>query len=663
MHTFDGRLLDLVKQLDTLGPRPTLVDTARALKEARLTLADVAAYVKPNPRSYNRSLVVLREAYEVLVMTWLPGQASVPHDHMGSLCAMQVVHGQAVEGCYHTAPDGYVDLQYETAAQSGEVMAGHDAGVHTIRNPSQTGELLITVHVYSPPLKDFHQFTPRPKPATDGRPNVPDDVPTVVVVGGGFSGSMAAAQLLRCVGQTGLPVRVALVERKGAIGEGVAYGTRESAHLLNVPAGRMSAWPDRPDDFVQWVSRRHREGVSSQDFLPRQWYGEYVRETLLATARQFDGGAKLCVVFDEVRRVARHPAGGWMVHLARGESLRAEAVVLALGHRPPADPISRQWSGPRTRLIADPWRPFAMNVVGPDEPVVILGSGLTAVDTVLSLTQQPRQTPITLVSRRGLLPQAHAAAPVPLADLQPLVSELIATPGGLRARTLLGKIKRMVRQLARGGGDWRGVVDGLRPHTETLWQAMPIAERQRFLYTIRPFWEVHRHRMALTIAERFRTLLDQGQVRLVGGRVESAQAEGDSVRLVLRERITDRLIETEAGWVVNCTGPMPSNSVESNPVIGSLIVYGFLQPDELALGIETTLDGNALAADGMEVADLFVVGTLRKPALWESTAVPELRNQAAAVADCVSGLLMERSRQQGATGLHGRSVDAVVAAC
>jgi uncharacterized NAD(P)/FAD-binding protein YdhS len=294
-----------------------------------------------------------------------------------------------------------------------------------------------------------------------------------------------------------------------------------------------------------------------------------------------------------------------------------------------------------------------MNVVGPDEPIVILGSGLTAVDAVLSLTQQPRQAPITLVSRRGLLPQPHAATPVAPFDLRPLVDELLAAPGGLRARTLLGKVKRLVRQLARTGVDWRCVVDGLRPHTGTLWQALSVAERRRFLSHVRSFWEVHRHRMAPAVAERFRGLLNRGQVQLVAGRIESAQAEGDRVRLVLRDRLKDRPVSLDAAWVVNCTGPMPSNSVESNPVIGSLIVQGLLVPDALFLGIETASDGNTLDGNGNTVADLFVVGTLRKPAFWESTAVPELRNQAAAVADRVIGLL--RQQLPGAAPAEGNA--------
>src|SRR5262249_11986885 len=153
--------------------------------------------------------------------------------------------------------------------------------------------------------------------------------------------------------------------------------------------------------------------------------------------------------------------------------------------------------------------------------------------------------------------------------------------------------------------DWRSVVDGLRPHTAPLWQSMSSAERQQFLSRLRPFWEVHRHRMALAVAEPFRALLERGAVRVVAGRVESAGAADEVVRLLVRQRGSDRLIESDAAWVINCTGPLPSNSVESNPVIGSLLVSGWLRSDELALGIDTTHSGNAIAEDGREVADLF----------------------------------------------------------
>ncbi|MCI0601082.1 MAG: FAD/NAD(P)-binding protein [Beijerinckiaceae bacterium] len=646
MPIIGPRLRNLVQKLDALGPRPSLIDLTHAVEMSRLTLADVAPYAQRNPKQYNRAPVVGRENYELLVMTWLPGQASVPHDHNGSICVMRVVEGTgAIEGHYRVAADGFADLEYEEAVRQGKVTACQDASVHAVRNASSAGQVLVTVHVYAPPLRDLRRFVPRSGGQGGRRQMVPDGIPTVVIVGGGFSGSMTAAQILRRAGRAGISINVALVERRGAVGEGLAYATRDPAHLLNVRAGGMSAWPGQPDDFVEWASRRYGHG-NPGDFYPRQWYGEYIRDTFVASAADAGKRAKFSVHLDEVRRVVGHPEGGWLVHLERGSSLRADAAVLAIGHRPPSDPIGSKWTGPRTRLISDPWRPFALNVVRPNEAAVVVGSGLTAVDTVLSLAGRPRTGVITLVSRNGLLPQAHAAAPLLPADLQALVSRLLASPGGVRARMLLQDLRRTARTLGAQGLDWRSVIDGLRPHTAQLWQAMPSRERRRFITRLRPFWEVHRHRMALPAAERFRAMLDRGEVRVIAGQVISVREDGNEVRVAVRSRENGRHIELPAGWVINCTGPMPSNSAQSNPVTGSLLAGGWLRTDELGLGVETNAAGSAIAAGGREVPDLFVVGTLRKPAFWESTAVPELREQAATAAARVLDTLMLHCQAQ-----------------
>ena len=153
-HLLSGKLAELVHKLDALGPAPTLVDLAAAMTATGLTMDDVAEFVRPNPRNYNRALVALREQYELLVMTWLPGQTSVPHDHAGSICVMQVLQAAATEGSYQVASDGYVDLDYETIVPAGEITAGQDAGVHTVLNPATSREVLVTVHAYAPPRRD-----------------------------------------------------------------------------------------------------------------------------------------------------------------------------------------------------------------------------------------------------------------------------------------------------------------------------------------------------------------------------------------------------------------------------------------------------------------------------------------------------------------------------
>ncbi len=623
-----GKLLGLVNHLDGLGPSPTLVELADALRSAQLGPADVAGYVRANAYGYNRALVCIRPAYELLVMTWTPGQASPAHDHGGSICAMQAVTGRAIEQAFFVADDGYVDPEHETAVEPGEVIAGHDAGVHTIRNDASATTELVTVHIYAPPLKDLRRFVARPR-----RPAVVTDdsasaVPTVVVVGGGFSGSMTAAQILRQ--SAGVPVKVVLAERSGAVGEGVAYSARDTCLRLNVPAGRMSAWPDDAGDFVRWATRQYGP-VAADAFLPRQWYGEYVRDTLFRAAREAGPAAELVVELDEVRRVARLPAGGWMVTLGRGTPVRADAVVLAVGHRPPADPFRAVWSGPRTRFIADPWRPMALHAVGADDPIVVLGAGLTAVDIVTSLANDgTRAGPITLVSRRGLVPQSHVAAPAPPVDM-----------AFLRDLRTIRQLVRAVRQAVadRADGDWRPIVDGIRPHTTDIWRQLPRAERQRFLSHVRQFWEVHRHRMPVAVAARFDELKRAGRVRVLAGRVTRATASDAAVRLTVCCRKAGDLIDLDAAWVINCTGPTPSNSPDSNPAIGSLLIQDHLSPDDLRIGLRTAPDGTARRPDGSDVSDLLVVGTLRKPDLWESTAVPELRSQAEAAAAQVLRLL------------------------
>ena len=527
-----------------------------------------------------------------------------------------------MEGEYTLAADGYADLEYETVVDTGRVSGGQDAGVHTVRNPSMT-ELLATVHVYAPPLKDIRRFMLRPIPSPR---RVEPRVPTVAVLGGGFSGAMTAAQLLR----HGFNVRVVLIERRGTVGEGLAYGTREAEHLLNVPAGRMSAWPDRPNDFLEWATRRDAS-VRPGDFLPRRWYGEYLRETLHGTAS--GSHAKLEVLLEEARRVARHPAGGWMVHFEHGPPLRADDVVLAIGHRPPSDPLRTLWTGPRDRFLADPWQPFDIRAIPPDESVAILGSGLTAVDTVLSLVHGRRSAPIVLISRNGLLPHSHALAPVPAAELGPFVEELFEADSSLRASTLARAIHRRARRHVAEGGDWRAIVDGLRPHTAKLWQSLSDRERTKFLARLRPYWEIHRHRMAPWIAERLSELRREGTVLLQPGQVVAADATPAGVRIDVRPRGADRTLSATYHWVINCTGPAPSNRAEASPVIGSLLVHGWVRRDPLSLGLDATSDGQSIAADGTVVPDLLVVGTLRKPLLWESTAVPELRQQAAQVAE------------------------------
>jgi uncharacterized NAD(P)/FAD-binding protein YdhS len=231
------------------------------------------------------------------------------------------------------------------------------------------------------------------------------------------------------------------------------------------------------------------------------------------------------------------------------------------------------------------------------------------------------------------MPQTHSDTHAPAFNFDSLLAELSCEP--LRINTLVKVFRKQFDSIVASGGDWRSGMDGLRQHTSKLWQRLSFSDRRRFLRHLRPFWEVHRHRTAIDVANRFKDLISRGLVKVIAGRVSAAHSDEKGVRLFVRERGEDRSLEINAAWVINCTGPSASNSEESNPVIGSLLVHDWAAADPLSLGLECNSDGNVLDTHGNPTPNLFVVGTLRKPSLWESTAVPELRVQAGNVAESI----------------------------
>lgn len=313
MSEHTSAMRDLVAALDAELEEspPDLLRLGRILDRTALGVTDVLPWISERDGTYHRATVVRRDGYELLVITWKRGQGSHPHDHTGSISALKVIAGRAAEDTFVIDDEGYAVPVASCPLPTGALTAWHDAGVHSVRNVGR--DTLVTVNVYAPPLGQFRRFHVRPVTAV-ASPAAARGRRTVLVVGGGFSGTMAAAQLVRQAELAGIDLRVVLAERTGVIGEGIAYGTSDESHLLNVPAGRMSAWPDKPDDFVAWVGRTIRR-VDPWEFVPRAWYGRYVRETLLAV-RRGSRRASCEHVFDETRRLSRRREGGWVAHFA-----------------------------------------------------------------------------------------------------------------------------------------------------------------------------------------------------------------------------------------------------------------------------------------------------------------------------------------------------------
>jgi uncharacterized NAD(P)/FAD-binding protein YdhS len=423
----------------------------------------------------------------------------------------------------------------------------------------------------------------------------------VAIVGAGFSGTLLAINLLRHDGP-----RATLIERRaGQAARGVAYSAAREDHLLNVRAGNMSALPDDRDHFVRWLAR---EGLGERtSFVPRRVYGAYLR-AMLEEARAAHGD-RLTLVEGEAVALDTGE-GGVTVRLAGGARVDADVGVLALGNLPPHAPPGLDVAAlPPGCYRADPWAGDLATGLGVDDTVVLLGSGLTAVDAALLLEGAGFAGTILALSRRGLSPRRHVDAPA---------------PAGLRERpaATLSELVRVVRARAADVG-WRAAVDELRPVTQMLWGAADAAARARFLRHLRPWWDVHRHRLAPAVADRIDALVARGRLRFAAGKV--AGVEGGALRW--RPRGQEHVVTTRAARIVNCTGPQGDLLRSDEPLVRALLARGTIRPDALRIGVDVDRQSRVIGADGAADPRLHCIGPMTRGDLWEVVAVPDIRQQ------------------------------------
>lgn len=458
--------------------------------------------------------------------------------------------------------------------------------------------------------------------------------PTIAIIGGGFSGSMVAAHLLNTATS---PLTIKLIERRAVVGQGVAYSTELDCHLLNVPAGKMSAFADDPDHFLRWL-QRHDEGifrVKADTFVSRKLYGHYIR-AVLADAQANVSTVQLERLTDEAI-ATKTDSQNVAVCLSSGEILAVDRVVLALGNFPPGKPPVADSSFYQSkRYIGSAWSALPLLSSLPSEvPVLLIGSGLTTLDLIVTLHQQGHKGKIHVVSRRGLLPLSHQATVA-----CSLLVKWNQTPKTIRA--LWCRVRQEVESAIAQGYDWRTVIDSLRPETQALWQALPIAEQRRFLRHVRPYWEVHRHRVAPAIAKVIALMLDSKQLLPYAGRIQSYYEEADGVDVTIRRRCSSELTVVRAGVVINSTGPECDYRKIQHPLILDLLASGLIRPDSLNLGLDVAANGALITAEGKASEWLYTLGSPHKGLLWETTAVPEIRQQARLLAQELLASLVHR---------------------
>ncbi|MCU1384110.1 MAG: hypothetical protein JWL71_2807 [Acidobacteria bacterium] len=435
---------------------------------------------------------------------------------------------------------------------------------------------------------------------------------TIAIVGGGGTGVLAACHLRRALGRA---ARILLIEKRRGLGRGRAYSTADPSHLLNVRVANMSAFPSDPDHFLRWLQINGPElGVDAPTrycFVPRRVYGDYLA-SLVADSRY----PALEIVCDECVD-AEERDGGVRLSLASGSVIDAEYCILATGN----DGRPAKLGG----ASISAWAPEALDNLASDATVLIIGAGLTMIDTVLTLTRTGHRGRIVAVSRRGLLPSAHR-------DVTAWPLEPAEVPCGAPVSRLLRWIRAHVAECEARGGDWRSVVDALRPHTRALWTAMSSDARRRFLRHARPWWDVHRHRMAPAVAHTVHRLLDEGRLEIRAGRVLECRRSGGRMRVAYRARGAAAAEWLTVDRVIESIGLVDDPRHIDNPLVQALLSRGLARPDALGIGLDVTDVCSLVRASGEAGSRIFAIGPQSRARFWEIVAIPDIRLQCAELA-------------------------------
>ena len=428
---------------------------------------------------------------------------------------------------------------------------------------------------------------------------------THLIVGGGLSGSLALIELLRTHAH---PISVVLLEENPhRLFKGKAYSAEVPEQILNVPADHMSAYADQPLHLVEWLKARGH-AYEPGDFIPRQLFGRYLGETV---HEALGAHPQHRVQFVLERLEGIEVSGDEYVARTASHELRAKHLWIATGNFSPADLSADLAVVRHPNYMGDPWRGAGLRLIPRDASVLLVGTGLTMVDQVLALQAQGHRGSIYALSRRGFYPQPHQPSPA-YAWFAPIAGQPWSP------LELLRRVRAEVATASKRGIPWTSVVNDLRAFTPRIWQQWDDAQRRQFLRHVRPYWEVHRHRLPAASLQALGELERHGQLTRFAARLHEVAVEGHGFCIRFGVRGTSAVQTLRADWVLNCTGPQSFAKKLDVPWIQSGFDHGLLTPDPLALGIQP----------GPRASErLHLIGPPRKGSAWESTALREIRQQ------------------------------------
>ncbi len=432
------------------------------------------------------------------------------------------------------------------------------------------------------------------------------DMKRITIIGGGATGTLLAVNLIRHAGDQ--PLVINIVEKNERFGQGVAYSTVQDYHLLNVPAGKMGAFPDDVEHFHKWLASKSYD-FKPADFVPRRIYGEYLKK-LFWEAYENRAANVTVNLFNEEALDILFKGGEAEVWLNSGTSLRSDKVVLAFGNfLPPTPRTEDQQFLSAPKYFGDPWNRRIGEAIKDTDDIFIIGTGLTMVDAAVGFYHTYHKGKIFAVSTHGLLPSTHKlGSSYPSFEAEVEKHEKISG--------ILKTVRSHIKAAEAGEGDWRAVIDSLRPVTQKAWMKLPVTEKLRFMRHLKHFWNTCRHRIPPECAEVLYRMQWTDQLHIKKGRIKSIVLKRNGKFEVAfgREKVT-------VDAVINCTGSESDFSKVNVPLVKSLLSKGAIKTDPLSLGLEADPKGKISE-------NLYTIGTALKGIMWESTAMPELRTQA-----------------------------------
>lgn len=452
----------------------------------------------------------------------------------------------------------------------------------------------------------------------------------ITIIGGGFAGTMVA---VNCIQKAKGNLDIHIIDEHGLFAKGIAYSPYSNKQLLNVVASKMSAFANEPDHFLDWLVIQEKfigvdRGLLAQSFLPRKIYGEYLNNIWETSIRNLPENIQLKQYHSVVKDIVLSEEEVVTI-LNNDLKIPADACILATGNTIPKNPVILNQSFYLSKkYFRDPWSSNSGEELKKDLPVLIIGNGLTMVDTVIGLLEKGFHNTIYSISPNGfnILPHRNTSI-----QYKSLLNEI---PEKVNLNQIVKLVFKHIRLVRSFGITAEPVIDSLRPLTQKIWQEFSDEEKRKFLSRYRHLWGVARHRIPLHIYDMINKLKSEGKLKVISGKLLNIVEKENKAEVEFFNKKTKQTEKVNVQRVINCTGPDSDIKNMEDSFLKSCLEKGYITQDSLKLGADTDVKTfQTINSQGKKNKNILAIGSLLKGNLWETTAVNELRTQAANIAD------------------------------